>query len=277
MHIITCPALRGASPETCRGRSSGEGRGRRCGLVVSPDEAGKPVSSMRRPRPGLVSRTREAPSQPSAGITTGCPRAGLHVCDDERAVATAPDKGRHGLSPTGSTAPRGQKTPQVERREAPSSDRKEEGDASQASRAASPAAQGVSQTPASAGAPLPSGERDEDGSDGVPGAGQRTRAMNRVWIVGWAKARFRAPCPPAERPRGAHAALCAPYDVWDDASALACFPPPKVRYRSREVGGGRATRQPGQVRKEAALTSPVRVVVSLPPNSTPRRQSRAEH
>src|SRR5690348_3209072 len=84
---------------------------------------------MRRPRPGLVSRTREAPSQPSAGITTGCPRAGLHVCDDERAVATAPDKGRHGLSPTGSTAPRGQKTPQVERREAPSSDRKEEGDA----------------------------------------------------------------------------------------------------------------------------------------------------
>src|SRR6185312_3140969 len=197
--------------------------------------------------------------------------------DDEGAVATAPDKGRHGLSPTGSTAPRGQKTPQVERREAPSSDRKEEGDASQASRAASPAAQGVSQTPASAGAPLPSGERDEDGSDGVPGAGQRTRAMNRVWIVGWAKARFRAPCPPAERPRGAHAALCAPYDVWDDASALACFPPPKVRYRSREVGGGRATRQPGQVRKEAALTSPVRVVVSLPPNSTPRRQSRAEH
>src|SRR6185312_11925161 len=47
--------------------------------VNSPDEAGKPVSSMRRPRPGLVSRTREAPSQPSAGITTGCPRAGLHV------------------------------------------------------------------------------------------------------------------------------------------------------------------------------------------------------
>src|SRR5690242_21932836 len=49
--------------------------------------------------------------------------------DDEGAVATAPDKGRHGLSPTGSAAPRGQKPPQVERREAPSSDRKEEGDA----------------------------------------------------------------------------------------------------------------------------------------------------
>src|SRR5690606_28611641 len=29
----------------------------------------------------------------------------------------------------------------------------------------------------------------------------------------------------------------------------------------REVGGGRSTRQPGQVRKEAALTSPERVIV----------------
>lgn len=29
----------------------------------------------------------------------------------------------------------------------------------------------------------------------------------------------------------------------------------------REVGGGRATRQPGQVRKEAALTSAARVIV----------------
>ena len=35
----------------------------------------------------------------------------------------------------------------------------------------------------------------------------------------------------------------------------ACFPPLLARYRRREVGGGRATRQPGQVRKEAALTS----------------------
>ena len=26
MHIVSCPALRGASPETCRGRSGGEGR-----------------------------------------------------------------------------------------------------------------------------------------------------------------------------------------------------------------------------------------------------------
>ena len=35
----------------------------------------------------------------------------------------------------------------------------------------------------------------------------------------------------------------------------ACIPVPFRRYRGREVGGGRATRQPGQVRKEAALTS----------------------
>ena len=34
----------------------------------------------------------------------------------------------------------------------------------------------------------------------------------------------------------------------------ACFPALWPKYRSREVGGGRATRQPGQVRKEAALT-----------------------
>ena len=33
------------------------------------------------------------------------------------------------------------------------------------------------------------------------------------------------------------------------------------RYGAREVGGGRSTRQPGQVRKEAALTSPDRVIV----------------
>src|SRR6185312_12578367 len=32
----------------------------------------------------------------------------------------------------------------------------------------------------------------------------------------------------------------------------------------REVGGGRATRQPGQVRKEAALTSAVRVARQPP-------------
>src|SRR5262249_9570901 len=35
----------------------------------------------------------------------------------------------------------------------------------------------------------------------------------------------------------------------------ACNPPPFRRYKGREAGGGRATRQPGQVRKEAALTS----------------------
>ena len=39
------------------------------------------------------------------------------------------------------------------------------------------------------------------------------------------------------------------------AARGACIPVPFRRYRKREVGGGRATRQPGQVRKEAALTS----------------------
>jgi hypothetical protein len=40
----------------------------------------------------------------------------------------------------------------------------------QACRAAAPAVQGVSQTPASFGAPLPSGSKEKD--DGLPGAGQ---------------------------------------------------------------------------------------------------------
>src|SRR4051794_14565592 len=37
-----------------------------------------------------------------------------------------------------------------------------------------------------------------------------------------------------------------------------------ARYKNREVGGGRATRQPGQVRKEAALTSTDRVARQPP-------------
>src|SRR5712672_2394054 len=34
----------------------------------------------------------------------------------------------------------------------------------------------------------------------------------------------------------------------------ACFPALLAPNKGREIGGGRATRQPGQVRKEAALT-----------------------
>src|ERR1700738_1093175 len=37
-------------------------------------------------------------------------------------------------------------------------------------------------------------------------------------------------------------------------SRHACFPPLLAPNKDREIGGGRATRQPGQVRKEAALT-----------------------
>src|SRR5882672_6663714 len=38
------------------------------------------------------------------------------------------------------------------------------------------------------------------------------------------------------------------------ASRPACFPALLAPNKGREIGGGRATRQPGQVRKEAALT-----------------------
>src|SRR3981189_392584 len=37
-------------------------------------------------------------------------------------------------------------------------------------------------------------------------------------------------------------------------SRHACFPGLLAPNKDREIGGGRATRQPGQVRKEAALT-----------------------
>src|SRR5438034_854882 len=53
----------------------------------------------------------------------------------------------------------------------------------------------------------------------------------------------------------------------------ACFLAPLARYRNREVGGGRTTRQPGQVRKEAALTSTDRVA-RQPPTDFSRH---AEH
>src|SRR6476661_3236156 len=39
-----------------------------------------------------------------------------------------------------------------------------------------------------------------------------------------------------------------------DSDCRACFLPVLAPNKRREIGGGRATRQPGQVRKEAALT-----------------------
>src|SRR5271156_3739401 len=39
-----------------------------------------------------------------------------------------------------------------------------------------------------------------------------------------------------------------------DSRSRACFPALLAPNRGREIGGGGATRQPGQVRKEAALT-----------------------
>src|ERR1700737_5235974 len=45
-----------------------------------------------------------------------------------------------------------------------------------------------------------------------------------------------------------------PAQVPQTAFRPACFPALLAPNRDREIGGGRATRQPGQVRKEAALT-----------------------
>src|SRR6185312_16071297 len=185
MYIISCPALRGASPETCRGRSSGEGQGRRCGLVVSSDETGKPGSLMRRPRFGLVSRAPGGPGQPSAGTKTGRPMSGAARGGDEGAVATAPDRG-----PTGGICRRpearlkgtqnaaqwsaGRRLPPIARRK--ETPRKRLGRPRQPLRGLA--------NPASAGAPLPSTrERDVEGDEGLPGADQRARAMNHVSVV----------------------------------------------------------------------------------------------
>jgi len=55
----------------------------------------------------------------------------------------------------------------------------------------------------------------------------------------------------------------------------ACVPRPKRPYSPWEVGEGRLTRQPGQVRKEAALTRPNGSSSSLPPyKSFPKPCSR---
>ena len=173
MHIVSCPALRGASPETCRGRSSGEGQGRRCGRVVSSDETGKPGSLMRRPRAGLVTPPPGGPGQPSAGIRTGRPMSGAARGGDEGAVATAPDRG-----PTGGICRRSEarlKGTENAASGAPggASSRSQgpRGRLRTVSRAASPAAQEDSQSSASAGAPLPSFWSEElDFREGLPGA-----------------------------------------------------------------------------------------------------------
>ena len=151
--------------------------------VCPSDRIAKAIMSMRRPRFGLVSRIPGGPGQPSAGTMTGC-LEWLHACDDKGAVAIAPDRGPgSGLVVARKHGSEGHKTPQVERREAPSSDRKEEGDASQAShRAASPAAPGVSHTPAPAGAPLPLREpRFGFATRARPGPTSRIRAAER-WL-----------------------------------------------------------------------------------------------
>src|SRR6202140_2750973 len=46
----------------------------------------------------------------------------------------------------------------------------------------------------------------------------------------------------------------APAQVPQTGRRPACFPSLLAPNKDREIGGGRATRQPGQVRKEAALT-----------------------
>src|SRR6202022_2529195 len=51
-----------------------------------------------------------------------------------------------------------------------------------------------------------------------------------------------------------HGVLDTPLSRGMTTEDPACFPGLLAPNKDREIGGGRATRQPGQVRKEAALT-----------------------
>src|SRR6185312_1975397 len=141
---------------------------------------GKPVSSMRRPRPGPVSRTREAPSQPSAGITTGCPRAGLHVWTMKerwpplriRAVMACR---RPEARPQGDRKRRkwsaGRRLPPIARRK--ETPRKRLGRLRQPLR-------GSRKPPRLPALRSPRGSAMKTSEEGLPGANQKIRAMNRA-------------------------------------------------------------------------------------------------
>jgi len=64
-------------------------------------------------------------------------------------------------------------------------------------------------------------------------------------------------------------------DAGADERGQLAFRPCPADINGREVGGGRATRQPGQVRKEAALTSAVRVARQPPTSAHVARMSEA--
>ena len=125
---------------------------------VSSDETGKPGSLMRRPRFGLVSRPREALASRPPALGPAAPCQGLHVAATKERWPPlrieVPLEGSVAVRKRGS---RGQKTPQVERREAPRPDRKGRGDAFARcpGRPRQPPRE-RSQAPASAGAPPPS-------------------------------------------------------------------------------------------------------------------------
>ena len=161
---------------------------------------GKPVSSMRRSRVGLVTLPPGGPGQPSAGITTGRLRW-LHECEDEGAVATAPDAVRieDAVSP-GSTAQGDRKRRTWSAGRRLPSDRKEgRGRSQDVPRAGCPP--GASQAPAPAGAPLPSlGSCELEFTEGLPGADQRTRAMNHAFP----SFRARVECPEASATHSVH-------------------------------------------------------------------------
>ena len=147
------------------------------------------------PASGFVTRSREALAKPSAGSKTGC-LEWLHAAATKDG-GSRPDQGTHRVPlPPGSTAPgteiaaggapRGALPPIARRR----------GHASQACRAASPAARGACAKPlASFGAPLPlQGGREEKRANPAPtkatGAAERwlnvfrhsgARAQKRVY------------------------------------------------------------------------------------------------
>ena len=204
MFILTS-ALRGPLPRTCRGREQRWGKGvemrapLRSHRIDEPGHNKTPGGrSMRRPREGLVTQPPGGLVQPPAGITTGCRKAardGDEGGGGELPLGLGAPRAVRPFAPSGSAVQGGlPERRTAKRREPPSSDRKGGRGrlASVPGRFRRPPRE-PSQAPASAGAPLPSREtRIAIPREGLPGADQRTRAMNCVSLAAGAA---RAPLP----------------------------------------------------------------------------------
>src|ERR1700686_2850487 len=81
-----------------------------------------------------------------------------------------------------------------------------------------------------------------------------SQALTRFHIKASSSAKADDPVPRGPSAIDGPASTGYPAFAGYDSRYPACFPHVLAPNKGREIGGGRATRQPGQVRKEAALT-----------------------